>query len=73
MKSVGKRTRLSNQRGQSFVEYLVILGIMIVLLVAFARGGFTSAMNNTLNSSANTMNTAQQVMSGVDLNQAKNW
>jgi Flp pilus assembly pilin Flp len=65
--------RIRNTRGQAFLEYIVILGVMIVLIVAFASGGFKSAMDKTLNSSANTMNGATTVMDGVDLTKAKNW
>ena len=65
--------RIRNARGQAFLEYIVILGVMITLLVLFATNGLKPAMDNTLSSGANTMNGAKAVMDGVDLTQAKSW
>ncbi len=68
-----RANRIRNARGQAFLEYIVILGVMVALLVAFAWGGLRDGMNNTLNSTANTMNGATTVVNGVDLTQAKSW
>jgi len=48
-----------NSKGQSILEYTLILGVVIgiVILVVFRSGGMKSAINDTYNKSATAINT----------------
>lgn len=65
-----RAVRLTNHRGQQFLEYLVILGVIIAAIVAFARGGFNTAVNGSLTSGQNVMQSAATAAGQVDLNKA---
>jgi len=56
-----------NRTGQSIVEYLLLLGIVIVLLLFFLRGSgvFTGAYNSVIEIQGDDMlNMARSIFSG---------
>ena len=64
---------LRSQRGQTILEYLVMLGVVLLLIIAFAKGGFNNAINAVFNSSSTVTTGTQTSLTGVDLTKAKNW
>lgn len=51
--------KMKNRRGQSILEYTLILGVVIgiVILVVFRQGGMKAAISDTYNKSATAINT----------------
>jgi len=55
---------LRKKRGQSLIEYIILLASVIVLLLVFSKKGgyFQNAMNNTIKITGNHMlNIAEQI------------
>jgi uncharacterized protein (UPF0333 family) len=46
---------LKNRRGQSTLEYIILVAAVVVALLAFLPGTFSTAFNNTIATSANSM------------------
>lgn len=64
---------LRNRRGQSILEFLIMLGVVLLLVIAFARGPFQGAINNVFGSSATVTTGTSDAVNNVNMQQAKNW
>ena len=53
------------------LEYLIIIGVVVVLLIAFASGGFRTGMNSVLTSGQTFMNGAANQVNTVNLTGGK--
>ena len=60
------RTRNRKQKGQSILEYLVILTV-VVLAILFIRTAMSSSMNNTYNQAANKVNQAANMIGNMNV------
>jgi len=60
--------RIKNKRGQSTVEYILLVTAVVAVMIVFAttqNGGFQSQLNTTLTTVTNTMSNMAQVYTGT--------
>lgn len=55
---------LKNRRGQSTLEYIILVAAVVVALLAFLPGTFSTAFNNTIAVTANDMQDMANRISG---------
>ena len=65
--------RAGNRKGQTFLEYLVMLGVVVAVILAFVNGLFRDSLNNSLTSGSQTLDEAKGILDGANLTEAKNW
>jgi uncharacterized protein (UPF0333 family) len=56
---------IKNKRGQSTVEYILLVTAVVAVMIVFAtnkNGGFQSQLNGVLGTAANEMNSQVQVL-----------
>ena len=54
----GKETEMKrDEKGQSTLEYIILVTAVVMVILAFAKGQFSTALNTTLGSATQKMTT----------------
>lgn len=58
------------QRGQSTLEYILVLAVVLLAIIAFTSGALRNRVEKTFNQSGNTINGAvNKFNTGIQINQ----